>query len=202
MEAFEPGSPDREGSTFGLTQINWQLFDQYLEKSFYLKTRQDYARYARRFSNVLLSGNASQLLGMSHDRRRHIMSALSALANFTGQKDRWKAIIARYELHWTDRANNLDDIAELFSKDHFTEMVSELKREFEMMPRDHSNYMLFDFLPGLRPNEAIHSANLLRNNGHGYFNDELGVLEHFSVPGNIHSRQETCLRQRSGPRNT
>ena len=83
------------------------------------------------------------------------MSAISALANFTGRKDRWKAIIARYELHWTNRANNLDDIAELFSKDNFTEMVNELKRECEIMPLDHANYMLFDVLTGLRPNEAI-----------------------------------------------
>src|SRR6267378_2994562 len=122
-EPFEPGSPDREGSSFGLAQIDWERFDQYLEKSFYLKTRQDYRRYARRFVSVLVNGDASPLLAMSHDRRRHVMSSLSALSNFLGEKDRWKAIISRYGLHWTDKANNIDDITEMIYTDRFTEMV-------------------------------------------------------------------------------
>ncbi len=182
LEAFEPGSPDREGTPFGLAQINWQSFDQYLEKSFYLKTRQDYRRYARQFVNVLTNGDASPLLAMSSDRRRHVMSSLSALSNFLGQKDRWKAIIAHYGLHWTDKANNLDDIAEMIYTDRFTEMISELKKGFEIVPEEFSNYLKFDALIGLRPAEAIQSCNMLRNNGHGYFNSDLQVLEHFKFP--------------------
>jgi len=182
MEAFEPGSSDREGTPFGLAQINWQSFEQYLEKSFYLKTRQDYRRYSRQFVNVLTSGDASPLLAMSSDRRRHVMSSLSALANFLGQKDRWKAIIARYGLHWTDRANNLDDIAEMIYTDRFTEMINELKKGFAIVPQQFSNYVKFDALTGLRPTGAIQSVNMLRNNGHGYLNSELQVLEHFKFP--------------------
>ena len=182
VEAFEPGSPDREGKPFGFAQINWQSFDQYLEKSFYLKTRQDYRRYARRFVNVLANGDASPLLAMSHDRRRHVMSSLSALSNFLGQKDRWKAIIARYGLHWTDRANNIDSITEMIYTDRFTEMINELKKGFRVVPQEYSNYVKFDALTGLRPAEAIQSCNLLRNNGHGYLNSEIQVLEHFKFP--------------------
>jgi hypothetical protein len=181
-EAFEPGSPDREGKPFSLAQIDWQSFDQYLEKSFYLKTRQDYRRYAQRFVNVLANGDASPLLGMSHDRRRHVMSSLSALSNFLGQKDTWKAIIARYGLHWADRTNNLDDIAEMIYTDRFTEMIDELKKGFTLVPQRFSNYLKFDALTGLRPAEAIQSCNMLRNNGHGYFNSELQLLEHFKFP--------------------
>ncbi len=180
--AFEPGSPDREGKPFGLAQINWQSFDQYLEKSFYLKTRQDYRRYAQRFVGVLTNGDASPLLAMSHDRRRHVMSSLSALSNFLGQKDRWRAIIARYGLHWTDRANNIDDIAEMIYTDRFTEMISALKKGFAAVPQEYSNYVKFDVLTGLRPAEAIQSCNLLKANGHGYLNSEIQVLEHFKDP--------------------
>jgi len=110
------------------------------------------------------------------------MSSLSALSNFLGQKDRWKAIIARYGLHWTDRANNLDDINEMIYTDRFTEMITELKKGFDIVPEEFSNYVKFDALTGLRPAEAIQSCNMLRNNGHGYLNAELQVLEHFKFP--------------------
>jgi hypothetical protein len=110
------------------------------------------------------------------------MSSLSALSNFLGQKDRWKAIIARYGLHWTDKANNLDDVAEMIYTDRFTEMINELKKGFEIVPHQFSNYLKFDALTGLRPAEAIQSCNLLRNNGHGYHNSELQILEHFKFP--------------------
>jgi hypothetical protein len=110
------------------------------------------------------------------------MSSLSALSNFLGEKDRWKAIISRYGLHWTDKANNIDDIAEMIYTDRFTEMVTELKKGFDMVPQQFSNYLKFDALTGLRPAEAIQSCNMLRNNGHGYINPELQVLEHFKFP--------------------
>jgi hypothetical protein len=110
------------------------------------------------------------------------MSSLSALSNFLGQKDRWKAIIARYGLHWSDKANSIDDITEMIYTDRFTEMVTELKKGFDMVPQQFSNYLKFDTLTGLRPAEAIQSCNMLRNNGHGYLNSELQVLEHFKFP--------------------
>jgi hypothetical protein len=110
------------------------------------------------------------------------MSSLSALSNFLGQKDRWKAVIARYGLHWTDRANNMEDIAEMIYTDRFTEMIDELRKGFAIVPQQFSNYLEFDALTGLRPAEAIQSCNMLRNNGHGYLNSELQVLEHFKFP--------------------
>ncbi len=180
--AFEPASPDREGKLFMLAQIDWQSFDEYLEKSFFLKTRQDYRRYAHRFVGVLANGDASPLLAMSHDRRRHVMSSLSALSNFLGQKDRWKAIIARYGLRWSDKSNNIDDITEMIYTDRFSEMLNELKKGFDVVPQEYSNYVKFDALTGLRPAEAIQSCNLLRNNGHEYLNSGLQVLEHFKFP--------------------
>ncbi len=85
-------------------------------------------------------------------------------------------------MHWTDRANNLDDINEMIYTDRFTEMITELKKGFDIVPEEFSNYVKFDALTGLRPAEAIQSCNMLRNNGHGYLNAELQVLEHFKFP--------------------
>ncbi len=110
------------------------------------------------------------------------MSSISALANFTGQKDHWKQIIARYGLHWSDRSNNMDEIAEMIYTDRFTEMLNETKKGLETVPEQYSNYIRFNVLTGLRPTEAIQSCNLLRNNGHEYLNSELQVLEHFKFP--------------------
>lgn len=178
------GIPEPGCSPFGLATIDWQRFQEFLVESYYLKTQQDYFRYAREFSNVLTTGDASPLLRMSNDRRRHVMSSLSALSAFTGVKDYWKQIISKYGLRWrANGTNGLDHIIRLISTDRFSDMVNEIKRGLEVVPPQYSNFVKFATLTGLRPSEAIMAANMLRDNGHnGYLNEELQVLEHYRYP--------------------
>jgi hypothetical protein len=60
-------------------------FQSYLNKNNnHLGTR-DRLNYAMKYAHVLDTGDARQLLELSHEKRMHIMKSLSALAKFTGR---------------------------------------------------------------------------------------------------------------------
>jgi hypothetical protein len=44
--------------------------------------------YAKRYTSILLDGNAQSLLQLKPDKRIHCMKAISCLARYTGQYDR------------------------------------------------------------------------------------------------------------------
>ncbi len=52
------------------------------------------------------------------------MGALAALANFTGEKDRWKQIVTRYNLKWSGK-DDLGDLVGLLFSNRFDEMVGD-----------------------------------------------------------------------------
>lgn len=111
------------------------------------------------------------------------MSSLSALSAFTGTKDRWRQIISRYGLRWrANGVNGLDHITQLISTDNFSDMVNEIRRGLQVVPRQFSNFLLFGCQTGLRPSESIWACNMLRDNGHDYLNPDLQVLEHYKHP--------------------
>jgi intergrase/recombinase len=108
------------------------------------------------------------------------MGALATLANFTGEKERWRQVVARYGLKWNGK-NDLGDLVGLLYSNRFDEMVTELKASLEAVPEDYANYFRFDVLTGLRPSESVKAVNMLRTNPE-YLNKELGLLEHFRYP--------------------
>ena len=129
---------------------------------------------------MLKTGNASELLQLSDGNRRHAMEALACLSKYVGAYDTWKEITKRYQLKWT----NGDDSFEIFksimdSKQNYSSMVAWLKETCSKLPKSHSNILVYNTLTGLRPDEAIQSLVILRNDHDNYLNKSNMVLEHF-----------------------
>jgi len=174
-----------------LLSVDWYKFDEYLINAFHTRTQEEYRNNAKRYWRVLATADASPLLGLSHSKRRHAMGALAALANFTGTKDGWKDIVSRYNLKWNGH-NDLGDLVGLLYTNRFDDMIKELKASLETVPPDYANYFKFNLLVGLRPSEAVRSANMLRTTPK-YLNKEVGVLEHFRYPEHFIRNTKKCF---------
>jgi len=77
---FEPticGSLSPGSTTIGLTDIDWYAFDTYLINAFHSRTQTEYRSNAKRYWRVLVTGDASPLLGLSDAKRRHAIGALA-----------------------------------------------------------------------------------------------------------------------------
>jgi hypothetical protein len=57
--------------------------------------------YAKRFSHVLDTGDASPLLTLSPRNKHHAMSALANYAKYTGRYDQFLQLRQRYNLRWS-----------------------------------------------------------------------------------------------------
>ncbi len=177
---FEPTICGSGSTTDGLISIDWYKFDEYLINAFHTRTQEEYRNNAKRYWRVLATADASPLLGLSDCKRRHAMGSLAALANFTGEKERWKQIVSKYDLRWNGK-NDIGDLVTLLYSNRFDEMASELRTILESVPDDYANYYRFNVTTGLRPVEAVKAVNMLRINPE-YFNKEVGLLEHFRYP--------------------
>jgi len=181
---FEPticGSLSPGSTNNGLPQIDWYKFDEYLTNAFHLRTQSEYRGNAKRYWRVLTTGDASPLLGLSDAKRRHAMGSLAALANFSGEKERWKQIVSKYDLRWNGK-NDIGNLVNLLYSNRFDEMATELRTSLESVPEDYANYYRFNVATGLRPVEAVMAVNMLRTNCSNYVNRDLLVLEHYRFP--------------------
>jgi len=52
--------------------------------------------YGRRYYNVLVSANASELNSLTGDKKSHAMKSLASLAKFLGSYDRWLDLVRSY----------------------------------------------------------------------------------------------------------
>ncbi len=86
----------------------WYGFQSYLSKNNnHLGTR-DRLNYAMKYAYILDTGDARQLLELSHEKRMHIMKSLSALAKYTGRYDRWQRIRQNFQLAKKSKHNSDD----------------------------------------------------------------------------------------------
>lgn len=141
---------------------------------------------------VLATGDASQLLGLSDSKRMHAMAGLSALSNFMGLKSQWKQTIEKYGLKWSGN-NDLGDLVGLLYANRFDEMFRELRAALETIPPDYGNYFRFNLATGLRSVEAVTSANMLRAKSEPYYNQEYGTIERFRYPKIFLRNTKKCL---------
>lgn len=146
----------------------------------------DTARYrlscAKKYSHVLLQENATDLLNLSNEKRIHVMKSLSNLAKFLGYYDKWKSIINRYQLKWSNE-NGIDTFNKILNGKHdYTTMLDWLKQAHNTLPERYGNVLLFNTLTGLRPNEACESIKIIESNVNEYLNKDNMVLEHFRYP--------------------
>jgi intergrase/recombinase len=135
--------------------------------------------YAKKYYTVLKEGSANELLLLSEDKRKHVMKALAVLSKFIGMYDFWKALREQYQLKWSN-GDSLKVFQTIFNEENnFNAMMNWLKEACSKLPKPCANILLFDTLTGLRPNEALHSIDLIKKDEQQYLNKNRSILEHF-----------------------
>jgi hypothetical protein len=111
------------------------------------------------------------------------MKALSALARFTGQYNRWRSIVEQYQLSWSTGTEKLDAFTRFFddTKDLDT-MLRWLKEAIKSVRTDYANFFLFCTLTGMRASECVEAVRLLSRDTSQYYNPDQQVLQHYRYP--------------------
>jgi Archaeal phage integrase len=171
----------------------WSGFQLYLNKTNnHLGTR-DRLNYAMKYAYILHTGDARQLLEISHEKRIHIMKSLSALSKYTGRYDRWQQIRQSFQLKWSN-GDSLRAFNSIFNKDKdLDHMFYWLKDTCSRLPQKYANVLIFNTLTGLRPSEAHTSISLIHNNIENYLNDDTKILEHFRFPDFIRRTKKAYI---------
>jgi len=85
--------------------------------------------YAKRFSHVLDTGNASPLLTLSPRNKYHALTALANLAKFQGRYPDFLQIRQSYSLKWTTGNESLQSLQRVFNPDLSLDMMLQRIRE-------------------------------------------------------------------------
>jgi len=173
--------------SFGKRGLDWEAFGEWLRRNFSHNYAKDLLNYSRRFSHVLFSGEASELLRLSDSVRKMVLASLSNLAKFLGMYEDWKRIVKAYGLKWSSgKAEDylISRMAHTENNGSVLEWVRRVKAEIPQL----SVFMDFMLLSGLRLREAVNSWNLIidlaREGRLGeYYNEENGALEHYRFKG-------------------
>jgi intergrase/recombinase len=161
---------------------HWLEFHNFLLQKMTPKTAEDRLRYAKRYNKVLETGNASGLLQLQPNKRIHAMKALSNLAKFTGEYDKFLQIRQRYNLKWSTGTEKLDAFERFFDDnktlDTMMQWLSQVRQE---LPKSYSNFFIFCTLTGLRASECIACIRLIKDpdSFKRYYNGNRQCLEHF-----------------------
>ena len=172
---------------FDEKSLNWGAFGEWLRKNFSHNYAKDLLNYSRRFSHVLFSGEASELLRLSDGVRKMALASLSNLAKFLGLYEDWKRIVKAYGLKWS--SGKAEDY--LISRMAHTENNGEVLEWVEQVKINEprlSVFMDFMVLSGLRLREAVNSYNLIIDLAKAgrlseYYNEENEALEHYRFKG-------------------
>jgi intergrase/recombinase len=152
-------------------------FDAYLSKVLTSHKDRTYLNtVAKKYKHVLETGNASVLLSLTHNVRRNAMRALSHLAKYNGVYEQWQKIIKNHGIHWRETNN---DTFDFFDKETISEMIEYVKQTMKILPPDMANTFVTATILGLRADEACKAISLLKQNTQDYYNEKLGVLEHY-----------------------
>ena len=124
--------------------IDWQQFNQFLLQRMNEKTAEDRMRYAKQFTHVLETGNASELAQLKPDKRIHAMKALSNLAKFTGRYDNWLQLRQTLFAKLVDGTEKLNAFARFFD-DHNTldTMIQWLRQAIQELPKSYLDFFVF-----------------------------------------------------------
>ncbi|MEM3701010.1 MAG: hypothetical protein QXL57_09150, partial [Candidatus Bathyarchaeia archaeon] len=70
-------------------------------KAYRVKTARERLSYARQYAHCLFEGNLSDLKVLSDDKRGHVLKALSVLAKYLGEYQRFQQLVKDYGLKWS-----------------------------------------------------------------------------------------------------
>ena len=74
--------PNSVRNTLDILGIDWDRYKQYLEKNFNKHTAKASYSYSLKYYQILVNGDASNLVVLSFDNRMHIMKAPLFFQNF------------------------------------------------------------------------------------------------------------------------
>jgi hypothetical protein len=163
-------------------RVDWEAFKEWLYREFRPKTAYSRFRYAMRYGHCLLSGDFSELLEMSNDKRVHVMNSLSALSKFLGMHEDFLRLVRNYGLKWSVRSDDL--IIKRFTKVvDPNEMFEWIKLVKKTCP-ELKDFVDFMAVSGLRYEEAVESYNLIiklakQGKLSEYYDGEREILEHY-----------------------
>ena len=157
----------------------WAKFEEYLLKSHNKRTTKTRLLYSKKYYHILEEANGQELLILSNEKRMHVMKALATLSKYMSCYDKWKNIVQRYQLKWSneDSIQTFYDITNI--EQDFHSMISWLKDTVTKLPLSYGNILLYNALTGLRPNEACESIRLLKNELCNYLKEGSRILEHY-----------------------
>ena len=182
--SYQAHDEDRIKILASHNEDHWNGYKEFLLQNYNVQTAKVRLSYSKKYCHVLVSGAAQELLVLSNDKRIHIMKALAALSKYLGSYDRWKEIIEKHQLKWSNEygLKAFNDIL-MNNGNNYNSMVRWLKEATSKLPVQYGNILLFDALAGLRPDEACKSIILLKEKGQkGYLNMDTMALEHFRYP--------------------
>ncbi len=116
------------------------------------------------------------------------MKALATFSKFLGCYDKWKKIVEKYQLRWAESGNGtgsaqgLEVFHNIYGKNNFSEMISQLKLAYSRLDEKYSSVLEYCTLTGLRPAEACSSLRILNERKEGYLAKDNKLLEHFRFP--------------------
>jgi hypothetical protein len=173
-------------SAYSTSSIDWQQFHNFLLQRMNEKTAEDRLMYARRCASILVDGSKAQsLLQLKPDKRIHCMKAISCLARYTGQYDRWHQLRQSYNLTWSTGTEKIDAFTRFFDSSKTLEtMIEWLRQAMRALPKTYSDFFLFCTLTGLRCSEALASVKLIKNpeTFKIYYSADQQMLQHFAFP--------------------
>jgi hypothetical protein len=164
---FEPTTP-------GFLEVDWKSFDQYLDNNSYRKDHTYWRNIAKRYYNILVTGNASPLLTLTQSQRLAALKSLTNLSKFLGCYQKWREIVQRYNLKWSKTL-----VIPFMERIDLTTMLHYLQDVKLTVTQDVWHTFVFDTLTGLRANECCQAIKLLQSNTEDYYNSELGILQHY-----------------------
>jgi len=152
----------------------WDAFRRYVVNAYSPIHARNILNYARRYGRLLVVGDLSPLLELSHDKRRHVLAALAALARFTGRYEEFKRLKMRYGI----KVEKPIKIMAQIDSSSLRELAEWISRAREIL----GAFIDFVLATGMRPTEAIESFNLVKELHEkdrlgDYYKD--GWLEHF-----------------------
>jgi hypothetical protein len=161
------------------------------------RTAEDRLRYTKLFAHILDTGNASELLQLTPNKRIHIQKALSCLARYTGKTEQWRIMRQKYGLSWSTGTEKIDAFTRLFDGSKTLEVMIEwLRQARQQLPSSssssssttssssYSDFLVFCTLTGLRGTECINAIRLIQDPDQFkvYYDPDRQLLQHFRFP--------------------
>jgi intergrase/recombinase len=174
---FEPTTPNLGGTN---TTFNWNDYRTFLESKYSHSWSIQAFQYSRNYFDFL--NNPIKLETFSNSKKNNILKALIILSKYLGKHQDFKNRLNQYGIKPT-RQDVFSSFLRIFNNNH-EDLLAWYKNAQEALKEHEKLYLRFMFFSGIRKLEGIQSFNLIidlasKNRLNEYFNDELGILEHF-----------------------